>query len=263
VSRVALAEAVEQGLENPFTTEYLEKEIQFYNPVPYAKDGLVLKLKSIKHPVRIDEYLNKQMVCEGPAIPILTFDGTIWMSLTWLEVESHWVPFQTFGGDILVGGLGMGYAALRFAAMEHVDSVTVYETDKRVIDFFQATQGDRPEQAKIRVIHEDIHKAQGRYEFAFIDIYPTLLPDELLRDARFFCESRPGLSIMETPHFWGQELAWLTLMQRRVYKPFSLSYVERTFFEYWWKTDKPDLAREIEDVRFCSSLAKVMGRVED
>ena len=252
----------EEETEDPFTTEYLEKEIQFYDPKPYNKDGIKLVLKPIQGVARIDEFLNKNIWREGPDIPILHFDGTIWMSLTWCEVQSHFIPVHTFAGDVLVGGLGMGYAALRLAANPDVESVTVYEIDQRVIDFFYATQGGRPELHKIEVICEDIHAAQGGFDYAFIDIYPNILCDEMLQDAHFFTDDNSNLHIENTPHFWGQELAWLGLLAVGWSRSLKLSIVEAGFFQYWRGHEKKALmAREICDIDYCVDLAEVLGRV--
>jgi hypothetical protein len=257
-----MLELFEEMTEDPFTTEYLEKEIQFYDPKPYDKDGVKLVLKPILGAARIDEFLNKNMWCEGPDIPMLLIDGCIWMSLTWCEVQSHFIPLNTFSGDVLLGGLGMGYAALRLAANPEVDSVTVYEINQRVIDFFYATQAGRAELDKIEVICGDIHRAAGEFDFAFIDIYPTLLSDDVLQDAHYFCEGVPGLTIENTPHFWGQELAWLGLLYAGWSRSLSLNWMEGQFFQYWQGHDKKaGMARDLTDVDFCIDLAEVLGRV--
>jgi hypothetical protein len=122
----------------------LQQEIDYYMPEPFELDGLEVILKPIEGFVRFDEYFNKQCRTEGPDIPMLIMDGQIWMSLTWMEVQSLWVPIKRAHGRVVTAGLGMGYAVLRMAEKENVSEVVVYEIDPRVIKFFKATQGHRP-----------------------------------------------------------------------------------------------------------------------
>ena len=215
-------------MSSPFSTEYLEEEIAFYNPQPYEKDGIKLILKPIKSPARIDEYLNVMLWLEGPDIPVLMFNGVLWMSLTWMEVQSFWVARQEFEGVVLMGGLGMGYAALRLAAKPEVEKVVVYEIDSRVIDFFKETQKGRPEMDKIEIRRGDIHEAEGKYDYAFIDIYATLLPNELREDAQFFLCDTPANLEVDNWCFWGQELIWFNMLERG--ESPNITQVESVFF---------------------------------
>lgn len=201
-------------LNSPFSTEYLEEEIAFYNPQPYEKDGVKLILRPITSPSRIDEYLNVMLWTEGPDIPTLKFNGILWMSLTWMEVQSFWVARQEFEGVVLTGGLGMGYAALRFAAKPEVEKVVVYEIDSRVVEFFKETQKGRPEMDKIEIRLGDVHEAEGKYDYAFIDIYDTLLPDKLRNDAQFFLHDAPDNLEVNNWYFWGQEAIWFSMLER-------------------------------------------------
>ena len=248
---------------DPFTTEYLEQEIEFYNPKSYRGEGISLHLKPIKGGgvTRIDEYFNTMFWSDGPDIPILKMDGQIWMSLTWLEVQSHWCVFQDFEGDVLLGGLGMGYAALRLAANPKVRSVTVYEIDERVIKFFNEVHAGRPELEKITIIWKDIHKAAGLFDYCFIDIYQTLLPDALLEDAFMFNRNPPeGLRLTHVPRFWGQELA-LESAYATLGGDVDLLPSELALLAHWQNhDDKIGLARPIHDTAYCEELADILGR---
>ena len=239
---------------SPFTTAYLKQEIDFYNPVPYEKDGMEVYLKPIEGLTRIDEFFNRGFWDKGPDIPILKKDGSIWMSLTWMEVQSHWLPIQLAHGNVLVGGLGMGYAALRFAAKRDVKKVVVYETDRRVINFFEETKAHREEYAKIEVIEGDIREVTGEYDFAYIDIYATLLPDELLEDAGYFVD-KEDLSV-GTFHFWGQELAVLS-----AYGSSEISYhggLLGDLIDFWLDEDKEGLMSTVPDTDYCWDLINAL-----
>ncbi len=242
---------------NPFSTEYLEKEIAFYDPSPYEKDGMRVYNRPIQSLVRIDEYFNKGLWSKGPDIPTLRKDGTLWMSLTWMEVQSHWLPIQYAKGKVLVGGLGMGYAALRFAAKPSVDEVVVYETDGRVIEFFEETKKHRPEFKKITLVEADVRAAKGHYDFAYIDIYASLLPDELLRDARTMFTVETPLLTATHVHFWGQELALLN-----TYGPIEIAQEggrRGDFFQMWLKQDKLGLMTQIFDEDYCWDLVEALN----
>jgi hypothetical protein len=215
-------------MSSPFSTEYLEEEIAFYNPQLYEKDGVKLILKPIKGACRIDEYLNVMLWTEGPDIPVLMFNDTLWMSLTWMEVQSFWVARQEFEGVVLMGGLGMGYAALRLAAKPEVEKVVVYEIDSRVIEFFEETQKGRPEMDKIEIRVGDVHEAEGKYDYAFIDIYATLLPDELREDAQFFLHDASEKLEVGQWCFWGQEAIWFNMLERG--ESPNITRVESVFF---------------------------------
>ena len=242
---------------NPFSTQYLKDEIAFYAPVPYEKDGMKVYSRPIEGLTRIDEFLNKGFWDKGPDIPILVKDDEIWMSITWMEVQSHWLPIQRAKGRVLVGGLGMGYAALRFAAKASVDKVVVYETDARVIAFFEETKGHREEFKKIELIEADVRAAKGEYDFAYIDIYATLLPDELLEDAKTMFLPATGCTAKDY-HFWGQELALLSVHGAE-------EMAEREdgdqadFFQMWLNSGKRSLMSTVPDYEFCRDLIDALG----
>jgi len=242
---------------NPFTTAYLKQEIEFYDPVPYENDGMKVYLRPIEGFTRIDEFLNKGFWSKGPDIPILAMDGVLWMSLTWMEVQSHWLPIQRANGKVLVGGLGMGYAALRFAAKASVDKVVVYETDARVIEFFEETKGHREEFKKIEIVEADVRAAKGEYDFAYIDIYATLLPDEMLKDAETMFLPGTGCTAKRF-HFWGQELAQLSAIGAEELTEHNDVDIA-DFFSMWLDSGKEDLISTVPDYDFCWDLINALG----
>lgn len=243
---------------NPFSTEYLEQEIQFYAPKEYEKNGIRCVLKPIEGFNRIDEFFNKGFWSSGPDIPMLLIDGVIWMSLTWQEVQSQWVPIRRATGRVLIGGLGMGYVALRIAAKPDVEKVVVYEIDERVIEFFKATKGNREEVKKIEIVKDDIRKAEGKFDFAFIDTYPTLLDNRTLSDVEFFMANN-RLQVSGW-HFWGQELAYLTAMG--LSSCIKRKDTQGELYRHFAASGKVGLINLVPDVDWCWDLVEALGALE-
>lgn len=246
---------------NPFTDEYLQAEIDFYDPHPYEQNGLKLFLKPIPGATRMDEYFNKDLRFEGPDIPILSMDGTIWMSLTWMEVQSLWAPIRRARGRVGTAGLGMGYAILRMAAKEEVTEVVVYEVDSRVIKFFNDTQGHRPEMEKITIIEGDVYELMVEEEFDMVlmDPYDTLLPDRVITDAKHF---RRMNSIKEY-RFWGQEKVLLDALIKNI--PVNIDGAEGALIAHWMDmpADRRALYDPIYDDEFVEGVVEVLGREGD
>lgn len=228
--------------DNPFTTEYVRREVAWLNVPPFEQDGI--RVVSASPQGRVDSYLNKEFAVGDYECPILLIDGETWMSLTKMEVESAWVPIQYahLGGIIGTAGLGLGYFALRAASHPDVERVDVYELDPRVIDLFNNLFADRPEAKKIRIIPGDARELvrDKEYDYFFADIYETLLPDAVISDIDLFC----GNNDFGQFTFWGWERVLYSYMQHadgdedaERFTHVFLGGTMREFFRYWMEDE--------------------------
>jgi hypothetical protein len=224
--------------ENPFTDEYLDQEVEFYGlKKPYKKNGVEVRLAEPMG--RLDDYLNVNWRVGGPMVPILLVDGHLWMSLTYMEVQSMYVPIAMAGGEVGTAGLGLGYFVLKIAEDDAVESIDVYERDKRVVEFFVEMFEDRPGFEKINFIVGDVRKLMKKkyYDFVFMDVYDTLLPDAAATDIDLFINAND----IQDYRFWGLEKVLLDSMIAEE-RPHVLMF-EREYFKTWAQTpleDDPD-----------------------
>jgi len=193
---------------NPFTDEYMKQELEFLSLPDGEYGNVVVASQPIRG--RCDDYLNVNYRCDDLPVPMLYVDGHLWMSMTYMEMESMWVPIQRAWGDVGTAGLGMGYFALRCASKEDVQSVTVYEREPHVIEFFEETFAGRPEMEKITIVEGDVQDTlKGcKHDFFFADIYPTLLCNQMIDDAILFQRNNE----FGEYRFWTQEKAMISAL---------------------------------------------------
>ena len=188
---------------NPFTDEYLKQEVDFYGVNGPVKTG-DMQISMVRPKSRCDDYLNVNYHLDpGFDVPVLVRDGTVWMSLTWMEVQSACVPIKRARGRAATVGLGLGYFALRAIAKPEVKSLTIFECDEGTIAWFTNAFKYRDGFDKIRIVHGDARQTFKGYEFdsVFVDPYPTICPDEVVDDIELFC----GNNRIGDYRFWCQE----------------------------------------------------------
>lgn len=220
---------------NPFTDRFLEEEVEFYGlRKPYSKNGVQVRL--VEPAGRLDDYLNKNWRISDIRVPALYVDGRLWMSLTYMEIQSLYVPITAAGGTVGTAGLGLGYFALRAAALDHVERVDVFEVEPRVVDFFMARFGNRPEARKINITVGDARKEMVRrnFDYVFMDVYRTLLGWDAVDDIHLFAEKG---SVQEY-RFWGQERVLLDGLMAG--EGPQLSFLEKAYFRKWRDTEDPE-----------------------
>lgn len=221
---------------NPFTQDFLEEELDFYALADrYTKGGIDVRL--VRPQGRVDDYLNKNFRTPQAEVPVLTVDGALWMSLTNMEIQSMFVPLCMAHGVVGTAGLGLGYYALRAASMDRVDRVEVFEMNPGVIQYFADVFGDRKEMRKIEVFEGDAREGllNRPYDLVFMDIYQTLLGDEVVEDARVFGRR----SQAEEYRFWGQEKVLLDALVERDRNRPRPNMWESAFFQAWEGTKEP------------------------
>ena len=101
---------------------------------------------------------------------------------------------------MLAFGLGLGYFAFMAAQKEQVESVTVIERERAIIELFRETLLPQfPHGEKIRVVQADAFEyaralPEGAFDFAFTDLWHDVsdgLP--MQRAMRALLERVPGL----------------------------------------------------------------------
>jgi hypothetical protein len=228
------------GTSNPFEDSYLKQELEFYGDVEYSNKHL--KVHKRKLSGRCDDYLNVNFRTNDIEIPILIFDKILWMSLTYMEVESLYLPILLAQGEVGTAGLGLGYFPLRVAAKSEVEQVDVYEKNPHVIKFFIEMFRHRKGFEKINIIHGDVRElCVGKYyDFFFADMYPEMLDTDATDDLKLLTRNNE----IEEYHFWTQELAlFYTLIKE---EPVELTYLERIFFYQFFQTEKSKMHRVSE-----------------
>ena len=109
--------------------------------------------------------------------PRIKEGGVTWMSITPNEILTMRKPIEAARGKVLTFGLGMGYFVFMASLKDEVESVTVVEREKDVIDLFEAfILPQFPQKDKIRIIQADAFDfvatlKDGEYDFCFADLW--------------------------------------------------------------------------------------------
>lgn len=234
---------------NPFKDEWVEHEIKWMGLDKHTESQhLGITMKTVNITGRLDDYLNKNFRGGEISCPIFKIDGQTWMSLTPMEIESNYMAWFMAEGNVGLGGLGLGYVPLRCAAEEAVESVTVFEKDPRVIQFFKDRYKDRPYFSKFVFIEGDVRETlKGMdFDYFYMDIYQTLLPNETILDLRYFnAENDIG-----TYRYWGQERVELDAASYGLMDGSFLSPYEQDYFRKWYAEDKSNMAHYEFDYEF-------------
>jgi hypothetical protein len=176
----------------PFTDGYLESELKKvkYNRIRHG--NLRIMFQNVAELVECYMYLEKKRMC----IPVLTENGKVWMSITPLEVESHYMPIQFAEGRVGVGGLGMGYYIQRILDKDQVKQVVVYEKNEKIIELYVLMFGADP---KLKIVCEDVRQLKGeQFDFFYNDIYPFGMMEEMIIDMKELTAN----NYIKQYHFW-------------------------------------------------------------
>jgi len=242
---------------NPFEDGYLEQEIAWLALPEYEAEGIRLEHRPVTRLTRMDAFLNVELVGSGPVIPILTLNGTLWMSLTRMEVQSSWVAIQLARGRVVTAGLGLGYAPLRMAEKSSVTEVVVYEENPQVIEMWGALHGARAEAKKVKVVQGDVREllVDQEFDFCFMDIYSDLLPNQTVTDTYQFTQTNEFGHYM----FWGQELA-LHILRLQGHEP-DTNWAEDELFDMHNWSEGAGQNPPMFDVEYAWRAAEALGRV--
>jgi len=240
---------------NPFEDDYLKQEVDFMAIPEYDRDGVTVLHKKIVG--RCDDYLNTNFRSTDYEVPILYIDQELWMSLTFMEVESAYLPITLAEGKVCMLGLGLGYSILRAACKPEVTEIIVYENESRIIQMFKDLFSDREGFEKISFVEGDARETfKGvKCDVAFVDIYQTLLPDEVIEDAINFQKDNDIGRYM----FWGQEKAILDYYNET--DDMFFDYIEKDYIKMWLKSGKQDLYRSHISEEFGYDVLLALGRI--
>lgn len=138
----------------------------------------------------------------------LSRDGATWMSLTPMEMESQEIGIRQAWGDVVIFGLGLGWAAAATALQDAVRSVTVVEYDEDVLALHRAldifSQLPAEARAKVRIEQGDAYrwKPAGAVDLLMPDIWLPLISDGRIEEVRAM-QANVGAAAI---YFWGQEM---------------------------------------------------------
>lgn len=131
-----------------------------------------------------------QILSDGRIIPRIGFfdteyrfpavleNGREWMTLMPNETNTTKPAIEAARGKVLTFGLGLGYFTYMAAIKENVQSVTVVERSKNVIELFEKhILPQFPDPSIIRIVESDAfdfaekHMKNGGYDSVFVDIW--------------------------------------------------------------------------------------------
>jgi len=100
-----------------------------------------------------------------------------WMAIKPNEILSMQTPIENAFGKVLTLGLGLGYFAFMASEKKTVESVTIVESDKNIIELFsEYILPQFPEKQKIRIINQDalaflLNFQENTFDYVFSDIW--------------------------------------------------------------------------------------------
>jgi hypothetical protein len=189
---------------HPFSRGYHESELEKIKIEPREYKDIVLKKETING--RLDGYMYKDYVIDYENVPVLFIDNTLWMSITPMEIESHYMPIKFAKGSVGVGGLGLGYYVQRILDKEEVTDIVVYETNQDVIDFYIDNFGSHE---KLRFIKQDVREMKNQtFDFFYCDIYAQQLDLDAVKDMALLT----GNNNISHYHFWTIEGVLLEML---------------------------------------------------
>lgn len=107
------------------------------------------------------------------SIPVLldSEDHCVWISLSPSEGVTQRAGITRARGDVLMGGLGMGWLARRVLERKQVKSLTVYDTNEDVLDFFGQPLLEEFSD-RLELVHGDVYAAQhSNYDRVLLDVW--------------------------------------------------------------------------------------------
>lgn len=109
--------------------------------------------------------------------PSIKQNGREWMSLNPNEINTMKTSIDSAKGNVLVGGLGLGYYIYAISNKDSVKNITVIEKDCDVINFFKKYLLDKfPWKEKIQIVESDIFEFikqndLDNFDYSFMDIW--------------------------------------------------------------------------------------------
>lgn len=206
--------------DKPFSNEYFEKELKSFAISPQQYNNIDISFVDVDG--RYDGYMYKYFG-SLKNIPVLRIDKKLWMSITPMEIQSHYMPILLAGGVVGVGGLGMGYYVQKILNKDTVVQVVVYETDQNIIDLYLKNFGEHP---KLEIINQDVLTVKNKeFDFFYMDIYPSGMDDNVFKDMAILCEN----NMIDIYHFWTLEAFVLELANEKYFSEIPWIWKMRYF----------------------------------
>ncbi len=107
---------------------------------------------------------------------VLSIRGVPYMSDTPLEEVTNREFVEAARGDVLIAGLGLGFALRPVLAKPEVATVTVLEIEQDVLDLVGARLQACPGGEKLRLVRADVRQWQPRltWDVIYFDIWPDI-----------------------------------------------------------------------------------------
>lgn len=141
--------------------KYEPYEIFVYNDLVKEKDGRIIPQLG---------YFTEEY-----KYPCIKEKDREWMLITPNEIETMKEPIQNANGKVLTFGLGLGYFLYQVSNKKEVESVTVIENNKKIIELFKKELLPQfPNKNKIKIIEADAYEYSRKIkdiDYVFIDIY--------------------------------------------------------------------------------------------
>lgn len=180
---------------NPFSDEYYLQELGKLKFKDIEKGDIKVTHSKLDFGIH-QNYLYQDMYEQEEEFPVLRIKGTLFMSLSRMEIESHFMPIHLANGIVGVGGLGLGYYVKSILDKDSVKSVTVYETNKDVIDYYYSNFGKHE---KLTIVNRSVFDVKKMvFDFFYMDIYETACDTQALLDMKVMKEN----NYIQTYHFW-------------------------------------------------------------
>jgi len=195
--------------------------------------------------------------------------GVRWMLDTPHEQAQHYKSLHGFRGDVLVAGLGIGFAASVLAMRPEVNSVTVVEVSKDVI---RLVAPHVREPHKIKVVNNDamafLRDQKCHFDFAFFDIWINQTA-EVLTDVVCPLRELARGKVSHTPTCWNEDVMrgdvrrklGLLRSEREhpgIYTPTPMPLWASPFFS-WHDKAKPTIGDSANAIEFYSSILGLTG----
>lgn len=226
-------EALEMALKslngvNPFSDEYYFKELDKLKFKEIEKGDIKVTHTNLDFGLH-QNYLYADMYEQKEEFPVLFIKDTLFMSLSRMEIESHFMPIKLAKGVVGVGGLGLGYYVKSILDKDSVKSVTVYETNKDVIDYYYSNFGKHE---KLTIVNRSVFDVKKMvFDFFYMDIYETACDEKALIDMKTMKEN----NYIETYHFWTIEAfvqAMINYIEPKKLMASDVTYLVKMYLPY-------------------------------
>ncbi len=198
---------------NIFNEAQLEKRKKTFNQNSGLKPGDKMEVGNVriqqveKAEGRLDGYMYNDYR-KWDDFPVMLFDDVLVMSVTPLEIASHYKIIEKAKGKVGVGGLGLGYFIQNILHKKEVENVTVYENNMDVILMYEKLFGIH---RKLKLCHGDVGEITGKtFDVFYCDIYPVRLMEQVILD--YFKINKQNC--IREYYFWGVEEFVMSVVAR-------------------------------------------------